>query len=147
MGGIVALNKDMAGNMGLTGMNWTNDVNARYTGITNNTFILGVNTKAGKTEQRIARAFISHLLNGEMATLYANGTKQHVTVLDVEYTDENLRNTASIMSERLVLAPRFIFLNQGVRDILEDALIAVVGGESVDKALEDGAKLIKQKLG
>lgn len=147
MGGIVALNKAMDGNMGLTGMNWTNDVNARYTGITNNTFILGVNTKAGKTEQRIARAFISHLLNGEMATLYANGTKQHVTVLDVEYTDDNLRNTASIMSERLVLAPRFIFLNQGVRDILEDALIAIVGGESVNKALEDGAKLIKQKLG
>jgi hypothetical protein len=38
-------------------------------------------------------------------------------------------------------------LNQGVRDILEDALIAIVGGETVDKALEEGAKLIKQKLG
>jgi len=147
MGGVVALNKAMDGNMGITGMNWTDDVNARYTGITNNTFILGINTAAGKTEQSIARAFISYLLQGEVATAYANGTKQHVTVLDVSYTDANLRNTSSIMSERLVLAPRFIFLNQGVRDLLEDALIAIVGGESVDKALEDGAKLIKQKLG
>ena len=147
MGGVVALNKAMDGNMGITGMNWTDDVNARYTGITNNTFILGINTAAGKTEQSIARAFISYLLQGEVATSYANGTKQHVTVLDVSYTDANLRNTSSIMSERLVLAPRFIFLNQGVRDLLEDALIAIVGGESVDKALEDGAKLIKQKLG
>jgi raffinose/stachyose/melibiose transport system substrate-binding protein len=147
MGGIVNLNKAMDGNMGLTGFNWTDDVNARYTGITNNTFILGINTKAGRTEQRIAAAFISYLVSGEVATAYANGTKQHVTVLDVEYTDANLRNTASIMSERLVLAPRFTFLNQGVRDILEDALIAIVGGETVDKALEEGAKLIKQKLG
>ena len=147
MGGIVNLNKAMDGNMGLTGFNWTDDVNARYTGITNNTFILGINTKAGRTEQRIAAAFISYLVSGEVATAYANGTKQHVTVLDVEYTDANLRNTASIMAERLVLAPRFTFLNQGVRDILEDALIAIVGGESVDKALEEGAKLIKQKLG
>ena len=147
MGGIIALNKDMSGNMGITGFNWTDDVDARYTGITNNTFILGVNKNAGRTEQRIARAFLSYLLTGPVATAYANGTKQHVTVLDVSYTDENLRNTASIMSERLILAPRFIFLNQGVRDILEDALIAIVGGESVDKALTDGAALIKQKLG
>lgn len=147
MGGIVNLNKAMDGNMGLTGFNWTDDVNARYTGITNNTFILGINTKAGRTEQRIAAAFISYLVSGEVATAYANGTKQHVTVLDVEYTDANLRNTASIMAERLVLAPRFTFLNQGVRDILEDALIAIVGGETVDKALEEGAKLIKQRLG
>jgi len=137
----------MDGNMGITGMNWTDDVNARYTGITNNTFILGVNKNAGSTEQRIAKAFISYLLTGPVATYYANSSKQHVTVLDVSYTDANLRNTSSIMSERLVLAPRFIWLNQGVRDITEDALIAIVGGESVDKALADGAAAIKQRLG
>jgi raffinose/stachyose/melibiose transport system substrate-binding protein len=147
MGGIVTLNKEMDGNMGITGMNWTDDVNARYTGITNNTFILGVNKNAGSTEQRIAKAFISYLLTGPVATYYANSSKQHVTVLDVSYTDANLRNTSSIMSERLVLAPRFIWLNQGVRDITEDALIAIVGGESVDKALADGAAAIKQRLG
>jgi len=86
-------------------------------------------------------------LTGPVATYYANSSKQHVTVLDVSYTDANLRNTSSIMSERLVLAPRFIWLNQGVRDITEDALIAIVGGESVDKALADGAAAIKQRLG
>jgi raffinose/stachyose/melibiose transport system substrate-binding protein len=146
MGGIKALNANMKGNMGLTGFNWTNDRNARYTAITNNTFILGINKTAGSTEQRIARAFLSFLLTGPIATEYANGTTQHVTVLDVTYTDEDLRNTSTITAERLVLAPRFIFLNQGVRDILEDALINIVGGESVDKALEDGAKLIKQRF-
>jgi hypothetical protein len=50
------------------------------------------------------------------------------------------------MSERLVLAPRFQFLNIGVRDALEDALIAIVGGTSVDKALTDGAAVIKTKV-
>ena len=147
MGGIITLEPKMSGNIGITGMNWTEDVNARYTGITNNTFILGINKNAGKTEQRIAKAFISYLLTGPVATAYANGTKQHVTVLDVSYTDENLRNTSSIMSERLVLAPRFIFLNQGVRDAVEDALIAIVGGASVDKALTDGAAVVKTKVG
>ncbi|MEY3115565.1 MAG: hypothetical protein RL611_279 [Actinomycetota bacterium] len=140
MGGIVTLEPKMSGNMGITGMNWTEDVNARYT------FILGVNKNAGKTEQQIARAFMSYLLTGPVATYYANSSKQHVTVLDVSYTDVNLRNTSSIMSERLVLAPRFQFLNIGVRDALEDALIAIVGGTSVDKALTDGAAVIKTKV-
>jgi raffinose/stachyose/melibiose transport system substrate-binding protein len=147
MGGIRGLNAKMIGNMGMTGMVWTDEAKPRYTGITNNTFILGVNKNAGSVEQRIARAFISYLLTGPVASYYANSSVQHVTVLDVAYDDIDLRNTSSIMSERLVLAPRFIFLNQGVRDILEDALIAVVGGTAVDKALTDGAALIKQKLG
>jgi raffinose/stachyose/melibiose transport system substrate-binding protein len=146
MGGIVTLEPKMSGNMGITGMNWTEDVNARYTGITNNTFILGINKNAGRTEQKIARAFLSYLLTGPVATYYANSSKQHVTVLDVSYTDVNLRNTSSIMSERLILAPRFLFLNIGVRDALEDALIAIVGGTSVDKALTDGAAVIKTKV-
>jgi raffinose/stachyose/melibiose transport system substrate-binding protein len=89
---------------------------------------------------------MSYLLTGPVATYYANSSKQHVTVLDVSYTDVNLRNTSSIMSERLVLAPRFQFLNIGVRDALEDALIAIVGGTSVDKALTDGAAVIKTKV-
>jgi len=37
-------------------------------------------------------------------------------------------------------------LNQGVRDLTEDALIGIVGGKPVDSTLEDFAKQIKQKL-
>jgi len=146
MGGIKTLNPAMKNNMGITGFNWTNDRNAKFTGITNNTFILGVNKTAGATERRIARAFISFLLTGPIAQEYANGTTQHVTVLDVAYTDDDLRNTSSIMSERLLLAPRFLFLNLTVRNLVEDVLIDIVGGNTVDKAIEDGAKLIKQRF-
>jgi raffinose/stachyose/melibiose transport system substrate-binding protein len=146
MGGIKTLNPKMAGNMGITGFNWTNDKNARFTGITNNTFILTVNKNAGSVEKRIARAFISFLLQGDIATYYANSSSQHVTVLDVDYTDADLRNTSSIMAERLILAPRFIFLNLPVRNLVEDVFIEIVGGAEVDKAVEDGAKLIKQRF-
>ena len=146
MGGVRNLNPAMKGNMGVTGMNWTNDVNATYTGITNNPFIMGINKNAGKREQKIARAFLSYLLQGEVAEYYAKNSAQHVTVLGVEYDDVDLRNTQTIMSERLILAPRFIFLNKAVSDAAEAALIEIVGGESVDKALEDGAKKIKQIL-
>ena len=146
MGGIKTLNPDMKGNLGITGFNWTNNKNATFTGITNNTFILGVNATAGGTEKRIARAFLSYLLTGPIATEYANGTTQHVTVLDVSYTDVDLRNTSSIMSERLLLAPRFIFLNLPVRNLVEDVFIDIVGGATVDKAVADGAALIKQKF-
>jgi hypothetical protein len=50
------------------------------------------------------------------------------------------------MSERLLLAPRFLFLNLTVRNLVEDVLIDIVGGNTVDKAIEDGAKLIKQRF-
>jgi raffinose/stachyose/melibiose transport system substrate-binding protein len=146
MGSVRNLNPAMKGNMGVLGMNWTNDVNATYTGITNNPFIMGINKAAGKTEQKIARAFLSYLLQGEVAEYYAKSSAQHVTVLGVQYDDVDLRNTQTIMSERLILAPRFIFLNKAVSDAAEAALIEIVGGEGVDKALEDGAKKIKQIL-
>lgn len=146
MGGIKTLNPKMAGNMGITGFNWTNDKNARFTGITNNTFILTVNKNAGAVEKRIARAFISFLLQGDIAQYYANSSSQHVTVLDVEYTDADLRNTSSIMAERLISAPRFVFLNLPVRNLIEDIFIEIVGGADPDKAVEDGAKLIKQRF-
>lgn len=146
MGGIKTLNPKMAGNMGITGFNWTNDKNARFTGITNNTFILTVNKNAGAVEKRIARAFISFLLQGDIAQYYANSSSQHVTVLDVEYTDADLRNTSSIMAERLIGAPRFVFLNLPVRNLIEDIFIEIVGGADPDKAVEDGAKLIKQRF-
>jgi raffinose/stachyose/melibiose transport system substrate-binding protein len=107
---------------------------------------MGINKAAGKTEQKIARAFLSYLLQGEVAEYYAKSSAQHVTVLGVQYDDVDLRNTQTIMSERLILAPRFIFLNKAVSDAAEAALIEIVGGEGVDKALEDGAKKIKQIL-
>jgi raffinose/stachyose/melibiose transport system substrate-binding protein len=136
----------MSGNMGITGFNWTNDRNATFTGITNNTFIMTVNKNAGSVEKRIARAFISFMLTADIATYYSNSSSQHVTVLDVDYTNVDLRNTSSIERERLILAPRFVFLNGAVRAAVEDVFIQIVGGADVDAAITEGAKVIKQKF-
>lgn len=146
MGGIKALEPKMAGNMGITGFNWTNDRNPTFSGITNNTFIMTVNKNAGRVERKIARAFISFMLQPEIATYYSNSSSQHVTVLDVEYTNEDLRNTSGIERERLILAPRFVFLNGAVRTAVEDVFIQIVGGADVDAAIAEGAKVIKQKF-
>jgi len=146
MGAIRTLEPKMSGNMGITGFNWTNDRNATFTGITNNTFIMTVNKNAGSVEKRIARAFISFMLTADIATYYSNSSSQHVTVLDVDYTNVDLRNTSSIERERLILAPRFVFLNGAVRAAVEDVFIQIVGGADVDAAITEGAKVIKQKF-
>jgi raffinose/stachyose/melibiose transport system substrate-binding protein len=108
-----------------------------------------VNTKSSATDQRIANSFISFLATAPIAQEYAVGTSQHVSVINVDYSaNVDLLNTSDIMGKKLLLAPRFLFLNQGVvRDKLEDALIAIVGGADITKTLADTSKIIKQGLG
>jgi raffinose/stachyose/melibiose transport system substrate-binding protein len=146
MGAIKAVNPAMTGKMQLFSL-ITTDEKPQYVGIQNNTFILSVNKNASSTDQRIARAFISFLVTGEIASIYANGTSQHVNVLNATYTNQDLINTSVWQSKKTLLAPRFLWLNQGVRDLMEDALIAIVGGKPIDATLEDYSKQIKQKLG
>jgi raffinose/stachyose/melibiose transport system substrate-binding protein len=146
MGAIKTVNPAMAGKMQLFSL-ITTDEKPQYVGIQNNTFILSVNKNASATDQKIARAFISFIVTGEIASIYANGTSQHVNVLNATYTNQDLVNTSVWQSKKTLLAPRFLWLNQGVRDLMEDALIAIVGGKPIDATLEDYSKQIKQKLG
>jgi raffinose/stachyose/melibiose transport system substrate-binding protein len=146
MGAIKTVNPAMSGKMQLFSL-ITTDEKPQYVGIQNNTFILSVNKNASATDQKIARAFISFMVTGEIASIYANGTSQHVNVLNATYTNQDLINTSVWQSKKTLLAPRFLWLNQGVRDLMEDALIAIVGGKPIDATLEDYSKQIKQKLG
>ena len=148
MSSVTRLNPAMAGKMKIFGL-ITTDSKPYYEGITNNTFILSVNTKSSATDQRIANSFISFLATAPIAQEYAVGTSQHVSVINVDYSaNPDLLNTSDIMGKKLLLAPRFLFLNQGVvRDKLEDALIAIVGGADITKTLADTSKIIKQGLG
>ena len=127
----------------------TTDSKPLYEGITNNTFILSVNAKASSTDQKIANAFISFLATPEIAQIYAVGTSQHVSIINVNYAaNVNLLNVSDIMGKKLLLAPRFLFNNvNGVRNPLEDALIAIGGGADVDKTLASTAATIKSNLG
>jgi raffinose/stachyose/melibiose transport system substrate-binding protein len=147
MGAIKALNPSMAGKMGIFGMIVV-DSKPIYTGITNNTFMFSINPKANSTDQKIARAFMSYLLTAPVAQKYAVGSSQHVSVINVDYSENiDLLNTSVIMGKKLVLAPRFLFTNGAVATPVELALMAIGSGKSVSDTLADAAKQIKTALG
>jgi len=148
MSTVTKLNPDMKGKMGIMGL-ITTDSKPYYEGITNNTFILSVNAKSSASDQNIARAFLSYLTTASAAQEYAVGTSQHVSIINVDYSANiDLLNTSSIMGKKLLLAPRFLFVNvNNVRNPLEDALIAIGGGADINTTLTNASKTIKQGIG
>lgn len=117
---------------------------AKYEGIYNATFILGVNT-AG-TGQDAALKWVEFLSDPVNAAAYANGTSQHVTVKDVEYTNEDLRHNAPWLAKKTLLAPRFQFNDLDIRAAVESACVDVVGGASPDQAAEKAQGIIDQRV-
>jgi raffinose/stachyose/melibiose transport system substrate-binding protein len=116
---------------------------ARYQGIYNATFILGVNT--GSHHAEAATAFVRHLSTPEVATRYANETTQHVTVADATYTNKDLRATAHWLTAPTLLAPRFQFDDLDMRAAVENAAVAVVGGTAPEQAAEAAQKTVDQR--
>ena len=90
---------------------------AKYEGIYNATFILGVNT-AG-TGQDTAVKWLQFLSDPVNAAVYANGTSQHLTVKNVDYTNADLKHTAPWLPKKTLLAPRFQFNNLDIRNAVE----------------------------
>ena len=116
---------------------------ARYEGVHNATFILGVNAKSSKQDG--ARAWIEHLSDPAVAAVYANGTAQHVTVKGVEYTNADLKALAPWLTKKTALAPRFQFTDLDIRGAVENATVQVAGGKSPEQAAEEAQKVIDQK--
>ncbi|MET8946445.1 extracellular solute-binding protein [Streptomyces sp. NPDC004542] len=121
----------------------TTAAEARYEGVFNTTFILGVNS-ASKV-QPAAYAFLEFLSDPVNAGTYANGTGQHVTVEGVEYTNADLKAVAPWLKRKTLLAPRFQFLNLDIRTAVENAAVAVVGGKKPAQAAEEAQRVIDQK--
>lgn len=145
MTSIVNLNPAMSGKMQLMSMILT-DGKVVAEGIMNNTFILSVNKASTSRDQKIANAFLSYLVTGKVAEIYANESLQHVNVLDVEYTKVDLIVNSSFQAKNTMLAPRFLLLNGAVSDLTQQALIAIVGGKDPKDVLPDFSKQIKQRL-
>lgn len=116
---------------------------AKYEGVHNATFILGVNARS--TKQGAALAWLEHLSDPAVAGVYANGTAQHVTVKGVEYTNADLKALAPWLTRKTALAPRFQFTNLDVRSAVENATVQVAGGKSPEQAAEEAQKVIDQK--
>ncbi|MGG5261138.1 ABC transporter substrate-binding protein [Phycicoccus avicenniae] len=117
---------------------------ARYEGVYNATFILGVNA-AGEGQQA-ALKWLEFLSDPVNAATYANGTAQHVTVKDVDYTNADLKHTAPWLEKKTMLAPRFQFNDLDIRAAVEAACVAVVSGTSPDQAASEAQGVIDQKL-
>ncbi|MFT3877688.1 MAG: extracellular solute-binding protein [Propioniciclava sp.] len=117
---------------------------AKYEGIHNATFILGVSTVSKNAST--AFALLKHLSDPKAAGDYANGTSQHVTVKDVQYTNPDLLATAPWLERKTLLAPRFQFTNLDIRNAAEGAATAVVGGTSVDEAAASAQRIIDQRV-
>ena len=114
-----------------------------YEGIHTATFMLAVNSNSEKKEE--AKAFIDFLTRPDIASQYANGTGQHLTVKDVEYESEELRNTAYWLSERKTrFQPRYLITNSQVENAVLSSIEAVLGGQEPRKRRQKRKNLSKK---
>ena len=120
----------------------------KWEGIYNATFIVGVNARQKDPKKQAAAVkFVDWLSQKDNAAKYANGTSQHSTVLGVPYVKQELKDTGVWADKRVLLAPRFQFLNLDIRNAVEDAFLAVAGGKDAKTAAADAQAIIDQKLG
>lgn len=122
--------------------NTTTSGTAKYEGVYNSTFILGVN--AASENQPAALAWIDFLSQPENAAFYANTTAQHVSVTGVEYSNADLQTMSPWLSKKTGLAARFQFNNLDVRNAVEASCIAVVAGTDPEQAAADAQKVVDE---
>jgi raffinose/stachyose/melibiose transport system substrate-binding protein len=117
---------------------------AKYAGVHNATFILGLNsaTKAGAA----AYAWIEYLSDPANASTYANGTAQHVTVADVEYTNADLKRIEPWLSKNTLLDPLYQFLNLNISSAVVSSTVSVVGGTDPEQAAAHAQTIIDQQI-
>ena len=116
---------------------------AVYEGINTATFMLAVNSKSEKKEQ--AKEFINFLSQPEIASQYANETGQHLTVNDVEYESEVLKNTAYWIDERKTrFQPRFLITNAQIEAAVLSSIENVLGGADPMTAAEEAQQLVDE---
>lgn len=116
---------------------------AKYEGIYNATFILGVNTQSKK--QSAALKFVEYLSTPAVGTVYANGSTQHITLKGVDYQNADLKATEPWLTRKTLLAPRFQFNNLDIRAAVENAAIEVVKGTAPQQAAEQAQRIVDQR--
>ncbi|PRB41186.1 ABC transporter substrate-binding protein [Arthrobacter sp. MYb23] len=124
--------------------NTSTDGNAKFEGVYNATFILGVNSAS--KNQAASAAWIDFLSEPENAGYYANETAQHVSVKDVEYTNADLKRLSPWLDKKTALAARFQFQNLDVRNAVEASATAVISGSSPEQAAEAAQKIVDERL-
>lgn len=122
----------------------TSAAEAKYDGVHNHTFLLGVNSASENGEA--AAAFLEFLAKPEIASEYANSTRQHVPVSAVKYTDPDLSRLEPWLKRETILAPRYQFLDLDVATAVQASGIEVVAGSSPEQAAEKAQGIVDQQI-
>lgn len=117
---------------------------AQYEGIHTTTFMLALNSKSKHPEE--AKKFIEFLSRKDIAGEYANETGQHVTVEGVEYTSEELQDTAVWMNKKTRFQPRYFIMNGEIQKAVTNSIQAVLAGFAPEKAAEEAQAVVDQQL-
>jgi raffinose/stachyose/melibiose transport system substrate-binding protein len=100
---------------------------ATWEGIFTTTFMLGVNSESDSVEQ--ATAFIEFLTRPEVASQYANGTGQLLTLRDLDYETDELQAQTEWLDREVRFQPRFLItrgeINTGLITAVEEVLSGV----------------------
>ncbi|MFB4167680.1 ABC transporter substrate-binding protein [Virgibacillus sp. JSM 102003] len=116
-----------------------------YEGIHTATFMLAINKNSKKKEE--AKQFINFLSQPEIASQYANGTGQHLTVKDVEYESEELQNTAHwITDKKTRFQPRYLITEAAVEDAVLGSIENVIGGASPEDAAAEAQQIVEENI-
>lgn len=116
-----------------------------FEGIHTTTFMLAVNSKSKVQEE--AKLFIEFLSKSDIASEYANGTGQNVTVKNVEYTSEELKIVSEWTSKKTRFQPRFTITNGEIQKAVVNSIQAVLSGVSAQQAAEEAQAIVEQQLG
>ena len=117
---------------------------AKYEGVHTTTFMLAVNSKSKK--QEASKKFIDFLTEPENASVYANETGQLLTLKDVDYESDILKDSTEWMDKNTRFQPRYTITNANVEKAVLSSIQAVLGGTSPDKAASDAQKIVKQNI-
>ncbi|WKA55050.1 ABC transporter substrate-binding protein [Planococcus shixiaomingii] len=141
MASLIGLNPDLQ--LDLLAPITVEEDEAQYEGINTATFMLAVNSNSEKKEQ--AKKFIEFLSQPEMASKYANETGQHLTVNDVKYESDVLKNTAYWIDERKTrFQPRFLITNAQIEDAVLSSIEDVLGGTAPMDAAAAAQKIVDE---
>lgn len=141
MASLIGLNPDLQ--LDLLAPITVEESEAQYEGINTATFMLAVNSNSEKKEQ--AKKFIEFLSQPEIASKYANETGQHLTVTDVKYESDVLKNTAYWIDERKTrFQPRFLITNAQIEDAVLSSIEDVLGGTDPMDAATAAQKIVDE---
>ncbi|PLT34526.1 ABC transporter substrate-binding protein [Bacillus sp. V5-8f] len=117
---------------------------AKYEGVHTSTFMLAINQKSEKKEA--AKKFLEFLSRPEIASEYANGTAQHVTVNNVKYESEELKRLEPWVTKKTIFQPRYTITNTNVEKAVTGSIQDVLSGASPKEAAKKAQDIVKQNI-